>query len=139
MKAMLLEQEADVTTNPLKNRDMALPEPGPGQIRVKLLVCGVCRTDLHVVEGELPPSTRPIIPGHEAVGIAERIGSGVTQIQEGERIGIAWLQATCQRCEFCQTGRENLCAKATFTGYHVHGGYAEYALVSEHFAYPIPS
>ena len=139
MQAMLLEQDADVTTNPLNMCDMPLPEPGPGQVRVKLHVCGVCRTDLHVVEGELPPSTRPIIPGHEAVGIIERLGSGVTQVKEGDRVGIAWLQATCQACEFCRAGRENLCSQARFTGYHVHGGYAEYALVSEHFAYPIPS
>jgi propanol-preferring alcohol dehydrogenase len=139
MKAMVLEHEGDVTTNPLQMRDLPLPEPGPGQVRVKVTVCGVCRTDLHVIEGELPPSTRPIVPGHEIVGIVDRVGQGVNQINEGDRVGIAWLQATCGTCEFCQTGRENLCAQATFTGYHVHGGYAEYALVSEQFAYPIPS
>jgi propanol-preferring alcohol dehydrogenase len=120
-------------------RDLPLPEPGPGQVRVKVTVCGVCRTDLHVIEGELPPSTRPIVPGHEIVGIVDRVGQGVRQIKEGDRVGIAWLQATCQTCEFCLKGRENLCAHATFTGYHVHGGFAEYALVSERFAYPIPS
>ncbi|MDH5588102.1 MAG: zinc-dependent alcohol dehydrogenase family protein, partial [Nitrospirota bacterium] len=118
--------------------DLPLPEPGPGQVRVKVHVCGVCRTDLHVVEGELPPSTRPIVPGHETVGIVDQVGPNVTLLKEGERVGIAWLQGTCQTCEFCQTGRENLCAQATFTGYHVNGGYAEYALVSERFAYPIP-
>lgn len=139
MKAMILEHEGDVSSNPLQMRDLPVPEPGPGQVRVKVTVCGVCRTDLHVVEGELPPSTRPIVPGHEIVGIVDRVGQGVTQMQEGDRVGIAWLQATCQQCEFCRKGRENLCAKATFTGYHVHGGFAEYALVSEQFAYPIPS
>jgi len=138
MKAMLLEHDGDVTTNPLNIRDLPLPEPGLGQVRVKIHVCGVCRTDLHVVEGELPPVTRPIIPGHETVGIVDQLGPGVTQIKEGDRVGIAWLQGTCRTCEFCQSGRENLCAHATFTGYHVHGGYAEYALVSEYFAYPIP-
>jgi propanol-preferring alcohol dehydrogenase len=135
---MLLEHDGDVTTNPLNIRDLPLPEPGPGQVRVKIHVCGVCRTDLHVVEGELPPVTRPIIPGHETIGIVDQLGPGVTQIKEGARVGIAWLQGTCQICQFCQTGRENLCAQAIFTGYHVNGGYAEYALVSERFAYPIP-
>ena len=135
---MLLQTDGDVTTNPLQMRDIPLPDPGPSQVRIRVTVCGVCRTDLHIVEGELPSSTRPIIPGHETVGIIDQLGSGVTQFKEGDRIGIAWLQATCQTCEFCQTGRENLCAQATFTGYHVNGGYAEYALVSERFAYPIP-
>ena len=139
MNAMILEQDADVATGPLRARDIPKPEPGHGQVRVKVHVCGVCRTDLHVVEGELPPSTRPIVPGHETVGIVDRVGQGVKQIKEGDRVGIAWLQGTCGTCEFCKAGRENLCAQATFTGYHVHGGYAEYALVSEQFAYPIPS
>ena len=136
---MVLEHDADVGTSPLKFQEMADPQPGPGQVRVKVRVCGVCRTDLHVVEGELPPSTRPIIPGHETIGIVDRIGSNVTQVKEGDRVGIAWLQGTCGQCEFCQSGRENLCAGAIFSGYRVHGGYAEYALVSESFAYPIPS
>ncbi len=138
MKAMLLEDEGDVSTNPLKACDVPLPKPGKGQVRVKVHVCGVCRTDLHIVEGELPASTRPIIPGHETVGIVDQLGPGVTTLKEGDRVGIAWLQATCHTCEFCQTGRENLCERAIFTGYHMNGGYAEYALVSEHFAYPIP-
>ena len=138
MKAMILEHEGEVTTNPLHMGDLPLPEPGPGQVRVKVTVCGVCRTDLHVIEGELPPMTRPIVPGHETVGIVDQVGPGVTLLKAGDRVGIAWLQATCRTCEFCQTGRENLCAQATFTGYHVNGGYAEYALVSERFAYPIP-
>ena len=136
---MILENDADVGTNPLKCQEVDDPQPGPGQVRVQVQVCGVCRTDLHVVEGELPPSTRPIIPGHETVGIVDRVGAGVRKVKEGDRVGIAWLQNTCGQCEFCQSGRENLCAQATFTGYHVHGGYAEYALVSEAFAYPIPS
>ena len=136
---MILDHDADVTTNPLQLRELPLPEPGPGQVRVKVSVCGVCRTDLHVVEGELPTSTRPIIPGHQTVGIVDQIGEGVTTLQKGDRVGIAWLQQTCGGCEFCQSGRENLCEKSIFSGYHVHGGFAEYALVSEKFAYPIPS
>ena len=138
MKAMLLETDGDITTNPLKVHDLPIPLPGPGQVRVKVHVCGVCRTDLHVVEGELPASTRPIIPGHETVGIVDQLGPGITQFKKGDRVGIAWLQSTCQICQFCQSGRENLCERAMFTGYHVNGGYAEYALVSERFTYPIP-
>ncbi len=139
MKAMTLDQDAAVTTSPLQLREWPVPEPGPGQVRAKVHVCGICRTDLHVVEGELPPSTRPIIPGHQTVGIVDKIGAGVTSLQEGDRVGIAWLQQTCGACEFCQSGRENLCEHPTFSGYHVNGGFAEYALVSETFAYRIPS
>jgi propanol-preferring alcohol dehydrogenase len=139
MKAMVLEQSDAVERHPLKLRDMPIPEPGPGQVRVRVRVCGVCRTDLHVVEGDLPLVKRPIVPGHETVGVVDRIGTGVRSVKEGDRVGIAWLQATCGRCEFCRDGRENLCPRATFSGYHVDGGYAQYAIVSEAFAYPIPS
>ena len=139
MKAMVLEHDADVMTNPLHLRIIEEPEPGPGQVRIKVQVCGVCRTDLHVVEGELPGMTRPIIPGHQAVGIVDRIGANVYSLKEGERVGMAWLQRTCKACEFCQSGRENLCPEATFSGYHVHGGFAEYTVMPEEFAYPIPA
>jgi len=139
MNAMILDNEADVETGPLQARDIPCPEPGPRHVRVRVHVCGVCRTDLHVVEGELPAATRPIIPGHEVVGIVDAIGSEVRHVKEGDRVGVAWLQATCGSCEFCKSGRENLCAQASFTGYHVHGGYAEYVLATEHFVYPIPS
>ncbi|WP_447970924.1 zinc-dependent alcohol dehydrogenase family protein [Nitrospira sp. M1] len=139
MKAMLLTQEGDVSKAPLRLTELPAPHPGPGQVRVKVQVCGVCRTDLHIVEGELPRSTRPIIPGHETIGIVDQIGPQVHHLKEGDRVGIAWLQHTCGHCEFCLNNRENLCAQTLFTGYHVHGGYAEYALVPEHFAYPIPS
>lgn len=139
MKAMILEQEAEVTTNPLRLRNVDDPNPGSGQVRIKVQVCGICRTDLHVVEGELPRMTRPIIPGHQVVGIVDRVGTNVLSMKEGDRVGIAWLQQTCKGCEFCQMGRENLCPDATFTGYHVDGGYAEYAVVPEEFAYAIPT
>ena len=139
MKAMILEHDGDVSTAPLQLREVPVPEPGPGHVRVKVHVCGVCRTDLHVVEAELPPSTRPIIPGHQTVGVVDQLGAGVTTLKRGDRVGIAWLQDTCRTCEFCTTGRENLCESATFSGYHVHGGFAEYALVPARFAYPIPS
>ncbi|GJL49071.1 MAG: alcohol dehydrogenase [Nitrospirales bacterium] len=139
MKAMLLKQEDDVSGAPLRLTELPDPHPGSGQVRVKVQVCGVCRTDLHIVEGELPRSTRPIIPGHETIGIVDQVGPQVHHLKEGDRVGIAWLQDTCGHCEFCLNNRENLCSQALFTGYHVHGGYAEYALVSEQFAYPIPS
>jgi propanol-preferring alcohol dehydrogenase len=138
MKAMVLDRTADVATDPLQLRELPVPTPGPGEVLVRITVCGVCRTDLHVIEGELANPTLPLIPGHQAVGIVNQIGLGVTERSIGERVGIAWLQHTCGFCEFCTSGRENLCERARFTGYQVDGGYAEYALVPSAFAYPIP-
>ncbi len=135
---MVLEKPADVQAGPLALRDVPVPEPGPGQVRVRVQVCGVCRTDLHIVEGELPQAKRPVVPGHEVVGIVDQVGKGVSTVREGDRVGVAWLQETCGRCEFCRAGRENLCGQARFTGYHVDGGYAEYLLVPAVFAYPLP-
>jgi len=138
---MTLAQSADVGINPLALRDVPVPDPGPGLVLVQVRVCGVCRTDLHIAEGDLPPVKRPIIPGHEVVGVVARVGSGLRDgnIKEGDRVGVAWLQGTCGRCEFCLSRRENLCAQATFTGYCVDGGYAEYLVVPAAFAYPLPS
>ncbi len=138
---MTLEHSADVGIKPLTLRDVPIPEPGLGQVRVKVRVCGVCRTDLHIVEGELPAVKRPVVPGHEVVGVVDRVGRDGRQatIKEGDRVGIAWLQGTCGSCEFCRSGRENLCAQATFTGYHVDGGYADYLVAPAAFAYPLPS
>ncbi len=139
MKAMVLSRTGEIASHPLAMQDRPIPEPGPGQVLVKVHVCGVCRTDLHVVEGELPDIALPIVPGHEAVGTVARLGPGVTGLQPDDRVGIAWLQGTCGRCVFCSSGRENLCLRARFTGYQVDGGYAEYAVVPARFAYPIPS
>ncbi|MGZ8382260.1 MAG: zinc-dependent alcohol dehydrogenase family protein, partial [Nitrospira sp.] len=139
MRAMVLDHTGDVSRSPLHLRDRPVPIPQAGQVLVKIQVCGVCRTDLHVVEGELPKTSFPLIPGHQAVGMVTQTGGGVTDIHEGDRVGIAWLQGTCGQCEFCTSGRENLCLEATFTGYQVDGGYAEYAVVPARFAYPIPS
>ena len=139
MKAMVLNQTNDVSTSPLRLHERSIPVPNAGQILVKIHVCGVCRTDLHVVEGELPDVALPLIPGHQAVGTVVQVGAKVLEIKEGDRVGIAWLQDTCGRCEFCTSGRENLCLQASFTGYQVDGGYAEYAVVPAQFAYPIPS
>jgi propanol-preferring alcohol dehydrogenase len=139
MKAMVLSRSGDVSCNPLQLHDCPIPEPGSGLVLVKVHVCGVCRTDLHVVEGELPDVTLPLIPGHQAVGTVARVGPDVSEVRIGDRVGIAWLQGTCGHCEFCSGGRENLCRQARFTGYQVDGGYAEYAVVPARFAYPIPA
>jgi alcohol dehydrogenase, propanol-preferring len=136
---MVLQRAVGAGAAPLALKNVRLPEPAPDEVRVKVTVCGVCRTDLHIVEEDLPAIRRPIIPGHETVGMVDRVGRDVRTLKEGDRVGIAWLQRTCGQCEFCRSGRENLCATPTFTGYHVDGGYAEYATVPEHFAYPIPS
>jgi len=135
---MVLTQAGDVGSEPLALSELPAPEPGPDEVRVRVNVCGICRTDLHIVEGELRAAKRPVIPGHEVAGYVDRVGRAVRTIKEGDRIGIAWLQRVCGRCEFCVSGRENLCRSAQFTGYHVDGGYAEYAVVPESFAYPIP-
>lgn len=138
MNAMVLRQIADAGKSPLELEDLPTPEPGPGDVRVRVRVCGVCRTDLHIIEGDLPPAKRPVVPGHEVVGIVDRVGIGVRAIKEGDRVGIAWLRSTCGNCEFCLDRQENLCLQAQFTGYHADGGYAEYAVAPAAFVYPIP-
>src|SRR5438093_3701016 len=110
---------------PLVFTDMPDPEPGPGQVRVLVSACGVCRTDLHVVDGELPEPKLPLVPGHEIVGEIVALGDGAKHFEIGQRVGIPWLGWTCGGCDFCKTGRENLCARAKFTGYTLDGGYAE--------------
>lgn len=136
---MVLNRANDISTSPLLLHNRPMPVPNAGQVLVNVHVCGVCRTDLHVVEGELPYPALPLIPGHQAVGTVVRVGSEVSEVKEGDRVGIAWLQETCGQCEFCTSRRENLCLKAKFTGYQVDGGYAEYAVVPARFAYSIPS
>ena len=138
MKAMVLNHTSDISGNPLQLQDRSNPIPKKDQVLVKIRVCGVCRTDLHVVEGELPDVALPLIPGHQAVGTVVQAGPETAEIKEGDRVGIAWVQGTCGQCEFCTDGRENLCLQAKFTGYQVDGGYAEYAVVPARFAYQIP-
>ena len=113
------------------------PSPGPGELLVAVTACGVCRTDLHIVDGELP-FPGPIVPGHEIVGRVVEAGRGATRFHVGERVGIPWLGSTCGACDFCLTGRENLCQRARFTGYHRDGGYAELAAADERFCFPLP-
>jgi alcohol dehydrogenase, propanol-preferring len=138
MRAMQLDRPAPVGDSPLHAVERAVPEPGPGQVLVRVGACGICRTDLHIVEGELPPVRLPIVPGHQVVGRVERVGPGVTGHRAGERVGIAWLGHTCGTCAHCANGRENLCERAEFTGYHADGGYADYALARAAFVYAIP-
>jgi propanol-preferring alcohol dehydrogenase len=138
MKACVLDAPAPVATNPLAYHDVAVPATASGEILVRVNYCGVCRTDLHVVEGELPPRKSPVIPGHQVVGTIEKLGEGVRRFPVGTRVGIAWLHSTDQTCEYCRVGAENLCDSPTFTGYTVDGGYAEYAVANEKFVYAIP-
>ena len=138
MKACLLRSPAPVQTSPLEYTDVPVPQPRTGEILVRVKMCGVCRTDLHVVEGELPPRKSPVIPGHQIIGIVEKLGEGSSRFPVGARIGIAWLHSTDRTCQYCRAGAENLCDHPTFTGYTVDGGYAEYAVAPEDFAYAIP-
>src|SRR5215470_4876331 len=137
MKACVLKNPQPVENDPLQLLDVPTPELRDGQLLVRVIACGVCRTDLHVVEGELPPRCRQIIPGHQVVGLVEKTGSG-SKYAIGARVGIPWLHSTDGKCFYCKSGRENLCDAPTFTGYSVDGGYADYGLAEQDFVYPIP-
>ncbi len=123
---------------PLSAADLPLPAPGPGQLRVRVLACGVCRTDLHVADGELPRPKLPLVLGHEIVGRVDALGEGVSRFRPGDRVGIPWLGSTCNACPACRSGRENLCERARFTGYDLDGGYAEAAVADARYAFPLP-
>ncbi|HXW57035.1 MAG TPA: zinc-dependent alcohol dehydrogenase family protein [Candidatus Cybelea sp.] len=138
MKACLLERPLPIESNPLEFTDRELPEPGRGEVRIRVGACGVCRTDLHVIEGELPPRKSPIIPGHQVVGRVDKLGEAASGPRIGERVGIPWLHQTDQSCPYCRAGRENLCDHPSFTGYTVDGGYAEYAVAPAEFVYRLP-
>ncbi|HSU68967.1 MAG TPA: zinc-dependent alcohol dehydrogenase family protein [Tepidisphaeraceae bacterium] len=138
MKAMVLHNPAPISTGPLRLEEVAGPEVSGNEIRVKVEACGLCRTDLHVTEGELPPHRRPVVPGHQVVGRVDGCGPEAKRFKPGDRVGIAWLRFTCGKCKYCTSGHENLCPFAKFTGYDADGGYAEYAAVREDFAYAIP-
>ena len=137
MKAMILNSISPIEKEPLKWVDLPVPSPGPKEILVKVSACGICHTELDEIEGRLPPNL-PIILGHEIVGRVEGLGSGVTKFALGDRIGIAWIHSACGKCRFCLEGNENLCLEYKGTGCHANGGYAQYTVVSEEFAYPIP-
>jgi alcohol dehydrogenase, propanol-preferring len=134
MKAMLLDEPG----RPLRAADLPDPEPGPGGVLLRVSACGVCRTDLHVVDGELSDPKLPLVPGHQIVGTVVGIGEGAERFQPGERVGVPWLGWTDGTCRYCRSGRENLCDRARFTGYQLDGGYAELAVADERFCFPIP-
>jgi propanol-preferring alcohol dehydrogenase len=138
VKAQILRETRPAEDNPLILADLPVPEPGPGQIRLRVRACGVCHTDLHLVEGELDLPKLPVVPGHQIVGMVDTLGDGVTRFTRGDRVGVPWLYSTCGQCDYCRRGQENLCDNARFTGLHVDGGFAEYMVVPAAFAYPIP-
>lgn len=123
----------------LRQAELPDPEPAPGEVRIRVTACGVCRTDLHLAAGELPPRRPDTVPGHEIVGVVDRLGEGSTRFALGERIGVAWLRGTCGRCRWCRRGAENLCPAAEFTGWDADGGYAEFSVVPEAYAYRLPA
>ncbi len=134
MRGMVLEKPGES----LRRVDMPLRDPGPGEIRIKVAACAVCRTDLHVVDGELPDAKLPIVPGHEIVGHVAAVGSGVARFQIGDRVGVPWLGWTCGACEFCRRGQENLCPNARFTGYQIDGGFAEFTIADARYVFALP-
>ena len=138
MRAWEVSRPGPIDDGPLRLVDRPLPEPGPGQVRVDVRACGVCRTDLHIAEGDLEVHRPQVVPGHEVVGTVSARGPGADRFQLGERVGIAWLASTCGVCRFCRRGEENLCLHATFTGWDRDGGYAEATIVDERFAYRLP-
>ncbi|GAB4481396.1 MAG: zinc-dependent alcohol dehydrogenase family protein [Anaerolineae bacterium] len=138
MKAQRLHQTGPVGVGSLRLEEVKTPAIGPEEVLVKVSACGVCHTDLHLVEGDLPDPKLPVIPGHEVVGRVERIGAAVTDLKVGARVGITWLHDSCGECSFCLRGQENLCEQAHFTGYTADGGYAEYIAVPADFAVPLP-
>lgn len=139
MQAMRLEEIGAIHSSPLVLTEVATPTPGPGEVLVRVHCCAICRTDLHVIEGDLPRRRLPIIPGHQIVGTVAALGPGCGKLAVGARVGVAWLRFTCGQCRYCVAGRENLCEAARFTGYHADGGYAEMCVVPEAFAYEVPA
>ena len=139
MRAAVLEHPRAIDESPLVLREVPVPEPATGQLRVRISCCALCHTDLHVIEGDLPPHKLPLIPGHQIVGTVEKLGVRATSFKIGDRVGIPWLYRTDQSCDFCRRGLENLCEHGQFTGYDADGGYAEFTVVDEQFAYLLPS
>jgi alcohol dehydrogenase, propanol-preferring len=139
MRAMVLRRQASIESRPLDLTELPDPEPRSGEIRVRVRASAICRTDLHVVEGDLPAHRLPLVPGHQVVGVVDRLGPGCRRFALDARVGIAWLRETCGACAFCGAGAENLCEASRYTGYDADGGYAELAVIREAYAYPIPA
>lgn len=138
MKAWIVAEPAALDAGPLRRVERTIPEPEPSEILVRVAACGVCRTDLHLALGELAPRRHGVVPGHEVVGVVEAAGSGCVRFATGDRVGIAWLRSTCGTCRWCRHGRENLCERSRYTGWDADGGYAEFAVVDESYAYALP-
>lgn len=138
MRAWVVDTPGPAAGGPLTLVDRPVPEPRPGEVRVRVAACGVCRTDLHLAEGDLAPHRPATVPGHEVVGVVDAVGPGCRRFEVGERVGIAWLRHTCGRCRWCRRGDENLCVEPRFTGWDADGGYAELAVVDEAYAYRVP-
>jgi len=138
MRAWVVDEPGPIDDHPLVMVERPVPTPARGQVRVRVLTCGVCRTDLHLAEGDLPPRRHGVTPGHEIVGRVDALGDGAGRFAAGERVGVPWLGRTDGTCGFCRRGRENLCLEPTFTGWDVDGGYADYCLVDEGYAYALP-
>jgi propanol-preferring alcohol dehydrogenase len=137
--AWVVDQPGPIDDAPLVAVSRDVPDPAAGELRVRVRACGVCRTDLHLAEGDLAPRHARVVPGHEVVGVVDAVGSGATRFALGDRVGIAWLRHTCGVCRWCRSGRENLCVAPRFTGWDDDGGYAEWAVVDEAYAYALPS
>lgn len=135
MRAMILDE----ARKPLRLAEVAVPSPGPGQVLIRVHACAVCRTDLHVVDGDLAEPKLPLIPGHEIVGSVASLGAGVDRFRVGDRVGVPWLGWTCGECDFCRSGRENLCARARFTGYQIDGGYSDFTVADQRYCFAIPA
>lgn len=134
MRAMVLETQH----SPLQLKDIPVPQPAANQLLLRVTACGICRTDLHVLDGELAEPTLPLVPGHQIVGVVEAIGGGVSGFKPGQRVGVPWLGGSCGHCWYCDHGKENLCDEARYTGYQINGGFAEYAVADAHYCFPIP-
>lgn len=134
MRAMLFKK----AKSSLQLTELPIPQPGPNQVLIKVAACGVCRTDLHIVDGELPTPKLPLVPGHQIVGYVVQLGTEVDSFQTGQRVGVPWLGGACGKCSYCLSGQENLCDKALYTGYHIDGGFAEYCVADAHFIFPLP-
>ncbi len=138
MKALRLSKPKAIEKDPLDVVELPRPEPGPGQLLVKVSACGICHTDLHTVEGDIAPPNLPITPGHQVVGVVEASGGSVREWAPGDRVGVPWLHRACGKCEFCERGEENLCEQAEFTGFHRDGGFSEYMLADANYALRLP-
>jgi alcohol dehydrogenase, propanol-preferring len=139
VRAWVVDTPGPISSGPLRLAERPVPEPGPGELLVRVICCGVCRTDLHLAEGDLPPKAPAITPGHEVVGTVEATGPGPARFQPGDRVGVAWLGGTDGTCRYCRRGAENLCPASVYTGWDRHGGYADYLTVADAFAHPLPA